>query len=401
MESRARFFVRLAGASLLVFSFCLSSPTSARAQVTRADSAAVLLSAGQTFQDEGRWEVAEAIYFYILERYGDTPSYEVARLALEESPVEGSARSANVELMVWATTFGAWVGAAIPASFGANDPEAYGAAILVGGPAGFFGARAYSRSRPLSAGQVRAITWGSLWGTWQGIGLMEILDIGQEEYCDGDYCYEDGPDEEAVFLSLLVGGLAGTLGGAILARKPISRGVATTASLGSLWGTWFGVAGGVVAGLEDDGLLASTVIVGDVGLLVTGLLAPGWDFSRSRARLISIGGVLGGLVGLGVDLLAQPDDDKVLMAIPLAGSILGLGVTANMTKGMDRPRGLSSPNPDDGMAGMEGGSSLLNFRGRDFSFGVPTPYPTLVPVETSTGFSYKPALGFTLLSSRF
>lgn len=401
MESRKRSLPRLAGASLLLFSAFLLFSSTARAQVTRADSAEVLLAAGQTFQAEGRWELAEAIYFYILERYAGTPSYEVAGVALQAFPEEGSTRSAKVELMVWATTFGAWVGLAVPASFGADESGAYGAGLLLGGPAGFFGARSYSRSRPLSAGQVRAITWGSLWGTWQGYGLMEILGIGEEEHCEFDYCYEEGPDSETVFRSLLIGGLAGTLGGALLARKPISRGVATTVSLGSLWGTWFGVAGGVLGGLEGDDLLASTVIVGDLGLVVTGILAPGWNFSRSRARLISIGGVLGGLVGLGIDLLAQPDDEKVAIGIPLAGSIVGLGVTANMTKGMDLPGGRSLSDPDDSMAGIGGGSSLLNFRGSDFSLGVPTPYPTLVPVETSRGFSYEPALGFTILSSRF
>jgi hypothetical protein len=303
--------------------------------------------------------------------------------------------------MVWATTFGAWMGVAVPATFGADGAGAYGAGLLVGGPAGFLGARAYSKSQPLSAGQVRAITFGSLWGTWQGFGLLELLDIGENEYCDFDYCYTDGPDSQAVFGSLLIGGLAGTLGGALLARKPIPSGVAAAVNFGALWGTWFGVAGGILADLEGDALLASAFLAGDAGLLATGLMAPGWEMSRNRARLISISGVVGGIAGAGLDLIAQPDDEKVAIGIPLAGSIIGLVVGANLTKDMDRPRGLGSSALNDFAEILDGESSLLSFRGGRFSLGMPAPYPTLVPVETDRGSSYKPALGFTLLDSRF
>lgn len=393
---------RLAGLSLLLLASSLSSPGSVQAQVTRADSAAVLLTAGQRFQSDGRWEVAEAIFQYILERYGDTPAAVPARTALEDTPEEGSTLSAQVELMVWATTFGAWVGVAIPATFDSNEAGVYGAGLLVGGPAGFLGARAYSKSRPLSAGQVRAITFGSLWGTWQGYGLMRLLNIGETEYCDGfGYCYNDDPDSQTVFGSMLIGGLAGTLGGALLARKPIPSGVATTVNFGALWGTWFGIAGGILADLEGDNVLASAVLVGDAGLIATALAAPKWDMSRNRARLISIAGVVGGIAGAGLDLIAQPDDEKVAIAIPLVGSIIGLAAGANLTKDMDRPRGLGNDSLNNFAEALDGGSSLLNFRGKRFSLGIPAPYPTLVPVENDRGFSYKPALAFTLLDSRF
>src|SRR5210317_527049 len=114
MRGCSGFLTRFVGYSILAMALGLSAPASLQAQVTRADSAAVLLTAGQRFQDDGRWEVAEAIFHYILERYGDTPAAAPARMALQEAPEEGSTLSAQVELMVWATTFGAWVGVAIP-----------------------------------------------------------------------------------------------------------------------------------------------------------------------------------------------------------------------------------------------------------------------------------------------
>ena len=387
-----------AAVSILLASLAFGAPTPAAAQATRADSAAVLLHAARTFQDRGKTQVAEAIYQYISERYGDTRAGAEAMDALRVFPLEGSDRTSQVELMVWATTFGAWMGVAIPGAFGADGPEAYGAGLLVGAPLGFLGGRALARSRPLSEGQVRAITFGSLWGTWMGLGLMEVLDLGEKEYCDFDYCSVDGPDGSDVFKALVLGGLAGTVTGALLARKPIPMGVATASSLGAFWGSWFGVAGGVVLGLENDPLLTSTLVGGNVGLLATAKLAPGWEISRNRARLVSIAGVVGGLAGAGVDLLIQPNDEKVAMGIPLAGSIVGLAVGAGMTSGMDHrdgslPAGAASQFPEP--------ASLLRLREGRLSFGLPAPYPTLVPVEDARGFSYRPAIGVTLLGTRF
>lgn len=392
---------RFVGGFLLLVSVGLSQPSSVEAQATRADSAAVLLNAARAFQSEGRWEVAEALFHYIGERYGDTEAAAQALAALLEAPKEGPGRSSQVELMVWATTYGAWLGVAIPGALGADDPGPYGAGLLLGGPAGFLGGRALARSRPLSEGQVRAITFGSAWGTWQGYGLMEVLDWGEEEWCDLDLCYTGDRDGADIFKAFVVGGLAGTVTGAILSRKPIPSGVATAVNFGALWGSWFGLAGGVLADLEGDGLLTSTLLAGDAGLLATATMAPGWNMSQNRARLISIAGVLGGLAGAGLDLLIQPDDEKVAMGIPLAGSIVGLVVGAKSTSG-------GNPRVGPGSGDIRGedefpdvGSSLLRFREGRFSFGVPAPFPTLLPVEGRRGVTFKPALGITLLDSRF
>jgi hypothetical protein len=359
------------------------------------------LTAAQAFQGEGRWEVAEAIFHYISERYGDTWAGAQAMEALVRRPEDAPNRTGQVELMVWATTYGAWLGVAIPGAFGADDPGPYGAGLLVGGPAGFLGGRALSRSRSLSDGQVRAITFGSLWGTWQGYGIMDALDWGEEEVCDFDYCYTEGPDGSDVFKAFVVGGLAGTVTGALLARKPIPMGVATAGSLGAFWGTWFGVAGGVLADLGGNQLLTTTLLAGDAGLVAGTIWARGRNVSRNRARLISIAGVIGGLAGAGLDLLVQPDDEKVAIALPLAGSITGLAVGARLTTEAD-PRGGSATGGQAGDGGsVEAGSSLLRFREGRFSFGVPTPFPTMMPVEGPRGFTFKPALGLTLLDSRF
>lgn len=391
---------RVACASLLL-SGCLLflSTVEAGAQTTRADSAAVLLRAALDFQEEGETETAEALLHYITERFGGTWAAEQATASLRGLPGEAGDRGAQVELMVWASTYGAWLGIAVPGALGADSPEAYGAGLLVGGPLGFLGGRKLARSRPLSDGQVRAITYGSLWGTWMGFGVMEAFDWGEEEVCSGDVCDIEGPDGSDVFTSMVLGGLAGTVTGALLARRPISRGVATAGTLGGFWGTWFGVAGGVLAGLEGDALLTSTLIGGNVTLFAAAQWASAQQMSRPRARLISIAGVIGGLAGAGLDLLAQPDDEKVAIGIPLAGSIVGLAVGAGLTAGSDRAPGGASP-PASEEAGF-GGGSLLHFQDGRLSLGLPAPFPTAVPVEDHRGFAYRPALGVTLLKGRF
>lgn len=388
---------------ILSVSLLIGTPGGIAGQVTRADSAAVLLHAARTFQEEGRTAVAEALFRHITDRFGDTRAADEARLALLELPAESSAEGARVELMVWATSYGAWLGVATAGAFGADDPGPYGAGLLLGGPGGFLAGRVLARSRSLSEGQVRAITFGSLWGTWTGYGVMEVMDWGEEKVCPQDlgYCYRRSRDIQDVFRALVLGGLAGTVTGAILARNPISSGTATTVNFGALWGSWFGLAGGVLADLEGDPLLTSTLIGGNAGLVATASLASTWNLSRNRARLISIAGVIGGLAGAGLDLMIQPDDAKVAMGIPLAGSIVGLAAGAALTTGWDRrgPAGPGGGKDADGAPGL--GGSLLGFRDGHVHLGIPSPFPTLVPVESERGFSYRPAVGFTLLKGSF
>jgi hypothetical protein len=389
----------------LLLSFVFLCPSSGLAQAARADSAAVLLDAAQRFQTEGRWDVAEALFHYITERFGDTPAGAQAMAALREAPAESAGRSGQAELMVWATTYGAWLGVAIPGALGADTPEPYGLGLLVGGPGGFLAGRALARSRPLSEGQVRAITFGSLWGSWQGYGLMELLDLGVKEHCELDYCYTEDPQGEDVFRALVVGGLAGTVAGTLLARKPIPAAVSTATSLGAFWGTWFGLAGGTLADLEGDGLLASTLIVGDVALGVAAAASPKWDLTRSQVRLISISGVLGGLAGAGIDLLVQPDDEKVAIGIPLVGSIVGLVVGAGVTSreaGVDRSDDGLGARVFGDVAGRDGPHpSVLRLANGRLTLGFPSPFATVVQAETERGLRFEPALGLVLFSSRF
>lgn len=385
----ARALLLATAAALLVLG--AAGEAGAQVGVGPSERAAVLLEAARSFEAEGAEEVARALYRRIVELYPSTPSAEEARERLA-GLADGAGASGSVELQVWSTLYGLWLGVAVPAAFGADGPEPYGAGLLVGGPAGFLGGRALTRSREWSVGQARAVTLGGSWGTWQGFGWQKVLELGVEEVCSpgSGACFEEDDGEE-VFASMVLGGLAGVAAGAVLARRPVPAATATGANLGSLWGTWFGVAAGVLVDLEDDDLLAAALLAGNAGLVGGALAAPRWGWSRNRWRLVSIAGVIGGLGGLGIDLLTQPDDDKVAVAIPLATSLLGLGIGVLGSRGAD--------GGADG-AGAPGGA-VLNVRDGRLSLDLPLPHPVVRPVHGPGGTELRPALGVVLARAVF
>lgn len=377
------------------------------AQVTAADSAEVLLDAATRFAAEGRPDVAEALYRSILERFPSTPAAEVARLRLGETRAAGTAGSGRVELEVWTTLYGLWLGTAVPGALGAESSEAYGFGLLLGGPLGFVAGKRIAGSRALTEGQARAITLGGTWGSWQGLGWAQVMDLGSESACypdgyGGEYCSNEGGTSEETLTAMILCGAAGIATGAVLSNHTISPGVATAVNFGALWGTWFGFGFGDLVGLEGDELLAATLMGGDAGLLAMALKAPEWNPTRSRVRIVSIYGVIGTVSALGLDLLLQPDDDKVAIGIALAGSVAGLALGAGATRDQNAPGGASgaastgTPGP-----GTSPGAALLNVSGGRWSIGAPLPTPRLVELDGPRGTIRKPALGVMLFSARF
>lgn len=377
---------RLLFAVALLCCAVLSNPRPAAAQ-TRADSAAVLLDAARRFELDRRGEVAAALYQLILAQYGDTPA--AARIRTEfEGDVRLMDRSGRTELLVWGTTYGLWLGVALPLMADAEGPEPYGLGLLAGGPLGFLAAHVYTRNRPITSGQARALTWGSTWGTWQGFGWVEALDIGDDTRTecpiDGGPCFDVEEDNgEELVAGMVVGGLAGIATGALLARRPISAGTAATVSLASLWGAGYGAALGYLAGVENDALLVTALLAGNGALAGSALGQRTWQLSESRARLISIAGLAGALAGAGIDLLMQPDDDKVAVFIPTATATAGLVFGIARTRGMDRSGGV------DGGPGDLG--ALMQVRNGTFVFGAPQVRPrTLVRGNDRTLGVYLP-----------
>jgi len=357
----------------------LTIPTDAlRAQVTRTDSAAVLLDAARNLQAEGQNSLARRLLTYIVRRYGETPAAQTAFEWLQTRSVESAYGDGTAGLVVWNTLYGAWLGTAIPAAFGADSPGPYGAGLLIGAPLGFFGTRAFTAANRVTPGQSIATAFGSVWGTWQAVGWRAVLDIGSDTYTQcydtgmGQtecHTYEDTP-EEAGFAAAVAGGLSGlAAGGAIAFARNPSAGDATLVMFGSFWGTWYGLALGVLADAENDALLTWTLLGGNVGLLGSALGTMAWNGTAGRTWLVSASGLAGGLAGLGVDLLVEVDDAKAAVLIPsltsAVGLAVGLAVTAN--------------DPDDLNSVIPSASgALLNLNGSTWRLGMPVPRPVLL-----------------------
>lgn len=340
----------------------------ASAQTSAPDSAAVLLAAAEEFDERGEAEVAEALLRHIVDQFPGTPAADAARVRLEAATAERSQAGGETELKVWSTLYGIWLGFAVPAAFDADGPEPYGVGLLLGGPAGFFGGRAYARRRPVSLGQARAITWGGTWGSYQGLVLANALD--------------DQPQPEVVFTSMIAGGTVGLAGGMLLARNEISSGTSTAAMLGSVFGNWVGVASAVLLDLDENPTWAAMMVGGNAGLLGGTLAGRHWQLSRSRVRLIGIGTVIGGVAGGGIILIADAQRDEAI-AVPLAGSIVGLAVGAALTRGHDAEEDASGDADAAPSPAAQG--ALFNWSGGDWSVSAPLPTPAVQPGARADG----------------
>jgi hypothetical protein len=378
--------------AVMVMTMGLSAAVTPVHGQTRADSAAVLLHAAQRLQQAGEQVAARALLDYIQRHFAGTAAAgEAARLRGLARRAPEMERSGRTELIVWGTGYGAWLGVAVPWMAGADSPEPYGVGFLAGAPLGFLAARAYDgRYRP-TEGQARAITFGGSWGTYQGFGWAEVFDLGSRQHygdCPPEgpcYFYEETKPEHRV-AAAVAGGLLGVGTGAVLARRPITPGTAAAVSLGSLWGSWFGFAGSFIAGLDDDELLAATLLAGNAAVVTAALAAPRHGLTESRARLVSLGGLIGGLAGVGVLLIAQPDDEKVGVAIPLATSVAGLAAGALTTR---------NRFPDD--AASPGGGALLNRGGGRWALDVPYASVRLLRSDAEL----RAAVHVPLLNARF
>ena len=363
---------------LAIFFLVFSVPQSIAGQVTRADSAAVLLDAARQLQAQGDSETAYHLLVFIVRTYDDTEAAQAALVWLETLTGEERASSGKAGLTVWNTLFGAWLGVAVPAAFGAESETAYGAGLLIGAPLGFFGTKAFTNKYPVSSGQAITTAFGSIWGTWQVVGWRSVLNIGSQETCDpvGDFCWEDTPDE-APFTAAVVGGLSGiAAGGLIAAAKNPTAGDATLVMWSSFWGTWYGIAAGVLVGAEDDALLTWSLIGGNVGLIASAFATKTYTGSAGRVWVIASAGLAGGLAGVGIDLLTSVDDEKAAVMVPALTSAAGLVAGALITRG-----GSNIPNLNDPAST----NALINLNGSDWSLALPMPLPTVLQRVTADG----------------
>lgn len=373
-------FRRLKVAVLLVIA--LLAPTASHAQQTGADSAQAVLNAAQVLEREGRNDMARDLMRYLVRRWPDSPAAATARAQFPTLPTESLGGFGRTSFIAYHVLYGAFLGAAIPAAFSADGPEAYGVGLLLGAPLGFFGSRAIAKNPAMTDGQAGIIQFGSFWGTWQGFGWQAVLDIGNREVCDTDFCYTTD-SETAPWVMAVAGGLTGFTVGLLAARKPLSGGMSSMIFHTSLWGTYFGIAAAELLQDEnsggDDDVLTAALIGGNIGLLAAIPLAHAWKPTSSRVRVASAAGLAGGLAGIGVALIGNVDDTKGAFAITTVGVTAGLIAGYALGKGgNERLANFNVPLAPALVSGV--GKPKL---------GIPIPYPR------------KNGVGFSLVDYRF
>ncbi|HUF07706.1 MAG TPA: hypothetical protein VMO47_00180 [Rhodothermales bacterium] len=387
----------------------LLGPVSAMAQAVPADTARVILGVAETLRARGEIEESERLLRLIRRLYPDTEAARLASEALVESRQTGEIGSGNTELIVFNTFYGAALGVIIPAALGAEDPEPYGAGILLGAPAGYGLSRLYTRKYPVTTGQARAMTFGTWWGALQVLGWREVLDIGEttETVCfdppDNMQCFEaTSESDEAPYAAMLVGGLSGLALGTIIGRSvPIEGSTALIANFSGIWGSWFGSVLGVQidgdssndfeTNDDDDDFLTTILVVGNVGLLAGALGGSSLGWSTADAWTVHLSGIAGIIGGFGIDLLASVEDTETVMLIPGITSAAALGVAAALVSN-DRTTSSADRGPR---------VSMIDFADGKWSAGIPTPVPTIIPTYRDGQKLYQPAGKVSIVRMRW
>lgn len=361
---------------VIACALAITPATSLHAQVSRADSATVLLQAAEQLRLAGAYGLARDILQFVAREYWSTAQGQRAIVLLEELYGIDERGSGATGLTLWNTLYGAWLGAAVPAAFGTDSERAIGAGLLIGSMVGFGATRAITSSHPVTSGQAITTAFGSWWGTFQGMGWREVFDIGStnEILCcgaNGESFEIEVDSDNAPFTAAVIGGLTGLFTAAALAnRLDPTAGSAWYVNWGALWGTWYGVVAQVLADPRDDDVrLAVTLIGGNVGLIATALTAKSARLSSGRVWLISAAGLAGGFAGLGLTLVAGVDDSQTGILITALGSTAGLIAGALTTK---------SARYNIGAGQLGANSALFNHQNNEWSLGLPLPQPTLL-----------------------
>jgi hypothetical protein len=377
---RATVFAVLA----LAAAAALAVPRPVRAQATRADSAAMLLDTAHRLEAQGSRAAVSALLEEILRRFGDTPAADEARRWRAARPAEPE-RNGRLELIAWSTLYGIELGVFIPGSMDVQNGTVYGLGLVIGGPAGYYGARAYADANHPTLGQARAMTFGFRWGEWQAAGWYGTL--------------ANNVTAPGTFTALVIGGVGGMTAAAVYGKHhAITAGAAASASQGAYWGSWFGLVADVL--FDIDGLSGTKVMLlaGDAGM-VGGVLAAPREITDGQVWMTSALGLAGMAMGGGVDLIIQPSSGKVAIAIPAIGSAVGLAM------GFAQARAAEHGTPAGGAGGGRGaapGMALLEWDSGGPRIGAPLVSPSLVPVgERGPRRIYRPALSVPLFHATF
>lgn len=225
-------------------------------------------------------------------------------------------RVARGELVFWSTIGGLYTAENVCVIADCNSPRATAAVytLSVGGSLGL--ALAASR-HGVAQGEAQLYNSAQTWGIWNGLAINDR--------------FARTSDEAGVALAAQAGGLLAGIG--LWQTWHPTQGDVALANSFLLWSTVLSLWADLAA--DHDPSLRETVLIGDAGLLLGGLVSTRVKMSRGRTLLIDVGGVLG-VLGGGLVAVGTHDGNSAGVAL-LIGTAAGLGLAAVATRDWDAP----------------------------------------------------------------
>ena len=248
-------------------------------------------------------------------------------------------QSGRVRLLIFSGYYGIWLGIATPTACAIETSQGYALGLLLGGPISFGITYNITKEANIDKARATMIILGGHLGTWQGLGWAGI------SHLDGNAVLGIG--------ELL--GLAGIGTSALVTRNiDFSEGHAALTSSGLEWGAWFGFVVAMIAGHKEKQVLRDMLIGSDIMIGTTGIVTRNTQMSSTRVQLINLSGVLGAVIGSGLNLLFEVNSGATAFTIAGLGSIIGALGGIHMTKKMDHGQKFShhesNPNLRHGFA---------------------------------------------------
>lgn len=276
------------------------------------------------------------------------------RLGIEEAT--GLARA---ELVSFQTLHGIVLGAESCIAFSCRSARVGVSSLVVGGGTGL-GLSLYLTRDGVTPGHALAINSGVEWGLWEAIGLNFLTRN-----------WQSGPANSV--LPLMFGQLAGLGVGAGVwqAYRPNAGDVAMV-NAGGIWSGAFTALTFSTFGIphNQQGLFGTLLLTTNLGGLGSTLFARNFPMSRGRMYVINTGGLLGGLLGVGLVILAGGDriDSRVMSGSAMIGAGGGLAVSTLLTEGWTIHDGDSSSGTPEASSlffrpTLDGEGALLSIGG--------------------------------------
>jgi len=285
-----------------------------------------------------------------------------------------SANEGRGRLVLWSSLYGIWLGLAGDILIEVNEVQPAVLLPIVGMGVALGTSLLITSDHPVTTGQAWTIITGldygsvngALWGG--GLGLSAKGVVG---------------------LSLATSVVATPVAIFVATSQRPKAGDVELVRSSLLWGTTAGLLGAAAFAPNSsaEGVWRIGAIAMDVGL-ATGIgLANGFDLSRNRVLIIDAGAVGGGLIGLGVAVLAGGNrvSGQAVAGGALGGLIAGIAVAALATRHLDT---------NDEQARAPAYPALFA-RDADGSWavGMPAPTPVLDRTGARTVGASLPALG--------